>query len=140
VSTRRFDDSDAVFRIRRKARLPAEFGEIAEHATPARHLAPKRLETTMDTKQEREVEIRHSMFTGAKAFAVGAMLILVLSVTGGPQPPSGDALLFASAAPSVTRTMQSAPPAANPGDATDARIVVPFTETQDDVEALPPQF
>ncbi len=94
----------------------------------------------MDTKQEREEEIRNSMFTGAKAFAVGAMLILVLSVTGGPQPPSGDALLFASAAPSVTRTVQSAQPAINPGDATSARIDVPFKETQDDVEALPPQF
>ncbi len=94
----------------------------------------------MDTKQERELEIRHSMFTGAKAFAVGAMLILVLSVTGGPQPPSGDALLFASIAPSVAPAMQSAQPAANPVDATNARIEVPFKETQGDVEVLPPQF
>jgi hypothetical protein len=129
-----------VFRIRCEAKLPTGFGKPPENGTPARHLAPKRLETTMDTKQEREQEIRNSMFTGAKAFAVGAMLILVLSVTGGPQPPSGDALLFAGVAPRIAPAMQSAQPAANASDATSARIDVPFKETQDDVEALPPQF
>ena len=88
----------------------------------------------MDIKQQREEEIRSSLFTGAKAFAVGAMLILVLSVTGGPQPPHDATAMFAG-----TTATDAAPATVQPaGDPT-----APASEQkldQADLNALAPLY
>jgi hypothetical protein len=47
-------------------------------------------EMKMTKTMNREEEIRHSMAVGAKAFAVGAVLILVISVTHAPDYVVGD--------------------------------------------------
>jgi hypothetical protein len=93
----------------------------------------------MNIDYQRNREIEHSLKVGAKAFAMGALLILVLSVTGMPKLHSGDAILGMPATPAVMSDATAAP--ADPEAATaTARIEVPFKVNQGDVEELPPQF
>lgn len=101
----------------------------------------------MNIDYDRNTELEHSLKTGTKAFAVGAVLLLVLSIAGMPEPLSGDALLGASSmvtAGGGGAVTTSAGPGENAGtdDATRApsRIEAPFTSTQRDVEDLPAQF
>lgn len=101
----------------------------------------------MNSNRNRSAEIESSFKTGAKALAVGAVLILVLSVTGMPESSSGDALLGRQVAHAVTGNgaMSNDPgddvhaSSGEPVPAT-AHIDVPFTVNQGDVEELPPQF
>jgi hypothetical protein len=95
---------------------------------------------------ERNREIDHSLAVGAKAFALGAVLVLVLAVTHAPSYVSGDPIAYPD-----TATANVAPPApaqAAPATAGNDRanpaatlyIETPFTSTQADAVPLPPQF
>ena len=101
----------------------------------------------MNIDYVRNKEIDHSLKIGARAFAVGAVLILVLSLTGMPSSMSGDALLVNPMTPAVTGSYEDRAEVgdhtnAGAGDAsaTNAHIDVPFTTNQGDVEELPAQF
>jgi hypothetical protein len=97
------------------------------------------METNMTTDYKANKDIDHSLQVGAKALAVGAVLVLVLAVTGMPDPKMGDPLMGMPTATSPVGEAQAAAPGA--GDATATmRIEVPFKSTQRDVEELPPQF
>lgn len=101
----------------------------------------------MNIDYTRNKEIDQSLKIGAKAFAVGAVLILVLSLTGMPNSMSGDPLLgnsmtHAVMGSDVDRAEVGDHTNAGAGDAsaTNAHIDVPFTTNQGDVEELPAQF
>ncbi len=93
----------------------------------------------MNIDYQRNREIEHSLKVGAKAFAMGALLILVLSVTGMPNPNAGDAILGMPATPAVVSDA-NAGAATSEAATTTAHIDVPFKSNQGDVEELPPQF
>ncbi|MEP7063615.1 MAG: hypothetical protein ABI881_14570 [Betaproteobacteria bacterium] len=93
----------------------------------------------MKIDYQRNQEIEQSLKVGARAFAVGAVLILALSVTGMHNPNSGDAILGIASTPAVVSDASAG--AASPDAATaTTRIDVPFRSNQGDVEELPPQF
>lgn len=95
----------------------------------------------MNTDFNRNKEIDHSLAIGAKAFAVGALLILVMTLTNAPNYVSADLAMSAVGAPAahVDAPQPTAAPVA--GDATPpTRIEVPFTSNADDATPLPPQF
>jgi hypothetical protein len=104
-------------------------------------------ETTMKTHRiERNREIDHSLAVGAKAFALGAVLVLVLAVTHAPSHVSGDPIAYpdiATANPAQPAPAKAAPATVGHDEANPAAtltIETPFTSTQADAVPLPPQF
>ena len=94
----------------------------------------------MKTDYEANKDIDHSLQVGAKALAVGAVLVLVLAMTGMPDPKMGDPLMGMPTATSPVGEARAAAPGAGDATTTTPRIEVPFRSTQGDVEELPPQF
>ena len=94
----------------------------------------------MTTDYKANKDIDHSLQIGAKALAVGAVLVLVLAVTGMPDPKMGDPLMGMPTATSPVGDAHAATPGAGDATTTPPRIEVPFKSTQRDVEELPPQF
>lgn len=94
---------------------------------------------------DRNREIDHSLAVGAKAFAIGAVLVLVLAVTHAPSYVAGDPVGYQAFATSklAPHASPTATDADRPGlaDATvTPRIDAPFTSTSADALPLPPQF
>ena len=95
-------------------------------------------------RHDRNRDIDHSLAVGARAFAIGAVLVLVLAVTHAPSYVAGDPVgyqAFATsklaqhaAAPEVRDATVAADPAPTP------HIDAPFTSTEADAVPLPAQF
>ncbi len=97
----------------------------------------------MNTHFDRNKEIDHSLAIGAKAFAVGAVLILVLTLTNAPNYVTGDLAVSTASVAAVHDDAAAGKPAAAPAAANDsapAHIDVPFTSNAADATELPPQF
>jgi hypothetical protein len=97
----------------------------------------------MNTDFDRNKEIDHSLAIGAKAFAVGALLILVMTLTNAPNYVAGDVALSTASVTAVyddapARKSAAAPAASN--DTPPVHIEVPFTSNAADANELPPQF
>jgi hypothetical protein len=95
---------------------------------------------------DRNKEIDHSLAVGAKAFAMGAVLVLVLAVTHAPSHVVGDPVAYpdavtsAAAQPANAGAQAPRDERAAAGPATTLYIETPFSSTQADAVPLPPQF
>jgi hypothetical protein len=97
-------------------------------------------------RHDRNRDIDHSLAVGARAFAIGAVLVLVLAVTHAPSYVAGDPVGYqplatsklAQHAPATASDVRDAPVAVEL--ATTRHIDAPFTSTEADAVPLPPQF
>jgi hypothetical protein len=97
----------------------------------------------MNSDFNRNKEIDHSLAIGAKAFAVGAVLILVLTLTNAPNYVAADLAVSTAGVAAVHDDAPAAKPAGAPAAANDTpptHIDVPFTSNAADATELPPQF
>jgi hypothetical protein len=100
----------------------------------------------MNNVYDHNQEVSDSYKTAAKAFALGAVMILTFALAGAPGPaaeaiagaPFLSAQEVAAAPVAVEKAARASPEASDSSD--NGHIDVPFTSNQGDVEELPPQF
>jgi hypothetical protein len=97
-------------------------------------------------RHDRNRDIDHSLAVGARAFAIGAVLVLVLAVAHTPSYVAGDPVGYqafatsrlAQPAPATAPDMRDVPATVDSAPA--LHIDAPFTSTVADAVPLPPQF